>query len=91
MATIAHCSFNDRVGMKTEQLRGTRAIVVEKDYTSKTCSKCGNIKQNLGSNKTYSCESVHGVRQGLQRSEEIMLNYGRGNLMANGACSVLLL
>ena len=61
MTTIAHCSFNDRVVMKAEQLRVTSAIVVEEDYTSKTCSKCGNIKQDLGPNKIYSCVKCSSV------------------------------
>ncbi|CCE91598.1 uncharacterized protein TDEL_0D00140 [Torulaspora delbrueckii] len=61
MTTIAHCSFNDRLVMKAEQLRVTSAIVVEEDYTSKTCSKCGNIKQDLGPNKIYSCVKCSSV------------------------------
>ena len=29
---------------------------VTEEYTSKTCGKCGNIKNDLGGNKTYHCD-----------------------------------
>jgi putative transposase len=30
--------------------------IKNESYTSKTCTKCGNIKYNLGSNKIYKCD-----------------------------------
>ena len=91
MATMAHCSFNDRVVMKAEQLRGTSVIVVEEDYTSKTCSKCGNIKKDLGSNKIYSCVSCFSVfDRDFNAAKNIMLKYCCEHLMTSGASSVLL-
>ena len=34
---------------------------VNEMYTSKTCSLCGNIKNNLGGNKIYSCNKCHEI------------------------------
>jgi putative transposase len=33
----------------------TNLKIVTEEYTSKTCGSCGNIKYDLGSNKTYCC------------------------------------
>jgi putative transposase len=29
--------------------------MVDERYTSKICSKCGNLKEDLGGNKIYKC------------------------------------
>ena len=92
MATLAHCSFNERVAMKAEQFRSTSAVVVEEDYTSKTCSKCGNVKQDLGSSKIYSCVQCFSVfDRDFNAAKNIMLTYCSEHLMASGASSILLL
>ena len=34
-------------------MKNTRLHIVNEAYTSKTCTKCGNIKEDLGSNIEY--------------------------------------
>ena len=35
--------------------RGATVIDVSEEYTSKTCTKCGHIHQNLGGSKHFKC------------------------------------
>ena len=35
--------------------RGTTVIDVSEEYTSKTCTKCGHVHQNLGGSKHFKC------------------------------------
>jgi putative transposase len=36
--------------------RNCKLIEKEEYYTSKTCTRCGNIKHDLGSNQVYNCK-----------------------------------
>ena len=36
-------------------IRNTKLYIVDEIYTSKTCGRCGYIKTDLNSNKTYKC------------------------------------
>ena len=40
-------------------LRNTKLFIVDEIYTSKTCGRCGYIKSDLGSNKTYKCNDCN--------------------------------
>jgi putative transposase len=51
--------FKQRLKYRAENTDCTVAIQEER-YTSKTCCACGNVKDNLGGNKTYNC-TVCGV------------------------------
>jgi putative transposase len=56
LMTLSHFRFR----MKLEAMSykyGTTLYYTDEYMTSKMCCNCGNIKQNLGSNKTYNCES----------------------------------
>jgi transposase len=53
-----HCLFVDRLVDYCKSQNGpqkTNVVVCTEEYTSKTCSCCGNIKYDLGANKTYKC------------------------------------
>lgn len=55
---------NSRLTMKTEQFRGASVHEVEEEFTPKTCSNCGNIKDDLGSSKIYNslgCSSLFDI------------------------------
>ena len=89
MATIAHCCFHDRLTMKAEQFHSTSVHEVEEDYTSKTCSSCGNLKDDLGSNKIYSCSRCSSVfDRDFNAAKNIMLKYICEHLMASGGSSI---
>lgn len=50
--------FQQRLQFKCEQ-RGVAYLLVNEYMTSKTCSNCGAIKNDLGANKTYDCEKCN--------------------------------
>ena len=60
---------------------GTNIVIVDESYTSKTCTKCGNLHKTLGSNKTYNCKKcnmvidrdVNGARNILNKTDFIIL------------------
>jgi len=40
-------------------INNNNLIIKEEWYTSKTCTVCGNKKEDLGGNKVYSCEKCN--------------------------------
>lgn len=57
MLTFAHYKFRQRLLDKARNYENTNVVIVNEAYTSKTCTKCGTIKTNLGGNKTFNCPS----------------------------------
>jgi IS605 OrfB family transposase len=55
MYCLSYYSFLSKLKKKCERYDIVLDIKNE-SYTSKTCTNCGNIKYNLGSNKIYNCE-----------------------------------
>ncbi|RUS69626.1 hypothetical protein EGW08_022613 [Elysia chlorotica] len=55
MYSWAHYRFKQRL-IERARGTGTRVHFQDESYTSKTCGNCGNIKEDLGGNKTYACE-----------------------------------
>jgi IS605 OrfB family transposase len=55
---LSHYLFKQRLEAKAEEY-GSRVIVVDEHYTSKTCGGCFRINHNLGSNKTFNCPQVN--------------------------------
>jgi len=51
---MKHFQFRQRLIFKCKSKR-INCIEVNERYTSKTCSRCGEYKANLGSNKKYKC------------------------------------
>ena len=74
--------------MKAEQFHDASVHEVEEDYTSKTCSSCGDLKDDLGSNKTYSCSSCSSIFDRDFNAAYIMLKYICEHLMASGGSSI---
>lgn len=60
MLTWSHYRFRCRLLEKASQL-GCSVHVKTEEFTSKTCTSCGNVKENLGGAKTYICTKC-GVR-----------------------------
>ena len=51
----SHGRFIQRMKMKHREYPSTHLIIPSEEYTSKTCSSCGQLHQKLGQNKTYQC------------------------------------
>ena len=89
MVTLAHCCFHDRLTMKAEQFHGANVHEVKEDYTSKTCSSCGNLKDDLNSAKVYSCMKCASVfDRDFNAAKNIMLKYICEHLIASGKSSI---
>ncbi|CAN0517854.1 unnamed protein product, partial [Ectocarpus sp. 8 AP-2014] len=52
---LSHYSFRQRLKYKAALFN---KVVVEQDesYTSQACFRCGHLKKDLGSSKTYICD-----------------------------------
>jgi putative transposase len=51
MSFLSHYKFMQRLKAKAA-VRGVTVLIVSEHYTSKTCGRCGHMKENLGSSKT---------------------------------------
>ncbi|KAK1944587.1 putative transposase [Phytophthora citrophthora] len=58
MLAKAHYKFKMLLKYKTERAGGC-LITCEEEYTSTTCSSCGEIKENLGGSDAFRCLSCH--------------------------------
>lgn len=56
LMTLSHFRFRMKLEMLAEKY-DTTLYYTDEYMTSKTCCNCGNIKQNLGCDKTYNCEN----------------------------------
>jgi putative transposase len=57
MLSLSHYRFRQRLLYKASCYNNVNVYVCKEDYTSKTCTNCGNIKSNLGGNKRYNCNN----------------------------------
>ena len=58
MMTWSHYKFKELLKYKMKR-SGGRLIECTEEYTSKTCTRCGRINHNLGSNKVFTCKSCN--------------------------------
>jgi len=56
MLAWSHYLFRKRFLDKSKD-SGCTLLLVDEDYTTKTCSNCGNIHQKIGSAKVFKCSS----------------------------------
>lgn len=56
--TLSFYKFKEKLKYKCNEYK-RNLIIINEAYTSKTCTKCGNIKRDLGSNKTYKCTNCN--------------------------------
>ncbi|QDZ21971.1 putative IS605 transposase [Chloropicon primus] len=55
LLTLRHYAFRTFLASKV-LLHGSELAIVTEEYTSKTCGKCGHIKDNLGGAEVYKCQ-----------------------------------
>lgn len=78
---FCHYKFKCRVKEKCEEW-GVKLYLVEEDYTSKTCGRCGEINNNLGGSKVFKCKvcklecgrDVNGARNILMKNLKRKVN-----------------
>jgi transposase len=75
LQTLGHCKFVDKLKLKAKQYDNCTITEVQEQYTSKTCSSCGNLKETLNG-RIYKCSSC---KETLDRddnaSKNILLKY----------------
>ena len=57
MNTLSFFEFKQRLKFKCEE-RGVKLLIVNEAYTSKTCTRCGNVKtfmKRTRENRDYQC------------------------------------
>ena len=76
---FSYYKFKEKIQFKCKEY-GTNIVIVDESYTSKTCTKCGNLHKTLGSNKTYNCKKcnmvidrdVNGARNILLKNHKLI-------------------
>jgi putative transposase len=82
MSLLAHATFREMLKTKAKE-RGCQVILVSEHYTSKTCGGCGNLKQNLGSNKIYVCKKCNAILdRDVNGARNVMLRAMRGSAIS---------
>ena len=54
---LQHYKFKERLKCSCLLDRFTDVSIIEEDFTTKTCTKCGNSKNEVGSKKIFKCSS----------------------------------
>jgi transposase len=54
-----HCKFVELLKHKSTEFVNCQVLEVTEEYTSKTCSNCGYIHQELGASEIYKCPQCH--------------------------------
>jgi len=78
LQTISHCNFVEYLKTRAQDY-GTKVLVCDESYTSKTCTRCGYLNNNLGSRKWFICgncnleidRDVNGSRNILIKSLQV--------------------
>ena len=58
LVTLSHFKFRERLKLMAKGL-ACKINEIDEYMTSRTCSKCSNIKNDLGSNKIYECSNCN--------------------------------
>lgn len=59
MMTWSHFKFRSMLLNKIKEYRNKHVLLMTEEYTSKTCTNCGEIKSNLGRKKVFNCSKCH--------------------------------
>jgi putative transposase len=58
MLALSHGMFLEKLKFKCNEYK-RNLILTNESYTSKTCTNCGNIKNDLNGNKKYNCSKCN--------------------------------
>jgi putative transposase len=59
MLTWSHYWFQQWLLFKAQEFPWCKVLIVDEQYTSKTCGNCGVLDKKLRSSKTFLCPSCH--------------------------------
>lgn len=73
MYNLSFYQFKRKLKEKCEE-NNIELEILPEDYTTKTCTKCGNIKENVKNVKLYKCEQCGlEIRRDFNGARNIML------------------
>lgn len=58
MNSLAHYRFQQKLSYLCQKYY-SKLVIVDESYTTRTCGGCGLIKEDVGSDKTYTCKNCH--------------------------------
>jgi transposase len=58
MLAQAHYKFEKLLQYKMRRVEG-RLVICEEEYTSKMCSRCGEVNSTLGGARVFRCSACH--------------------------------
>jgi len=73
MCNWSHYKFKIRLINKIKEYDNVFLHIVDESWTSKTCSKCGSIKKNLGSSEHFKCENIN-CNSNIDRDHNASIN-----------------
>lgn len=71
---LSHYLFKQRLQSKCKEYQ-CRYEEVDESYTSKTCGNCGELNDNLGTNKTFTCDCSFKCDRDVNGARNILLKY----------------
>jgi putative transposase len=75
LLSFCHYKFRMRLIEKTKELHNFRVYTVREDYTSKTCTNCGSIK-DIKNERIYNCEKCNlTIGRDINAARNIFLRY----------------
>ena len=91
LLTFSHYRFRERLLMKSKIQDGLKVHVLGEEYTTKTCGKCGNLNNNVGSKKEFRCikcglcldRDVNGARNIMIKYFTEQKSYSKKNSVAS--------
>jgi transposase len=76
MMSLKHYLFKTRLAAKCMLKKFSNVVEVDEIYTSKTCTRCGNLKYNLGAAEVYKClECNLVIDRDINGARNILLKY----------------
>jgi putative transposase len=76
MNTLRHYRFQQRLKETAMEVKDLRVHIVNEAYTTKTCTNCGTIKNNVGGQKIYNCDNCKiSIGRDINASRGILLKY----------------
>jgi putative transposase len=58
MNSLAHYRFQQKLSYLCQKYY-SKLVIVDESYTTKTCGGCGLIREDVGSDKIYTCKNCH--------------------------------
>ena len=73
---LSHYRFRQRLIEKTKEYKNFRVYTINESFTTKTCTNCGYIKNNVGSAKIFNCDKCFiKIDRDINGARNIFLKY----------------